>query len=652
VRPQIDCGRHPIKRVAGDTLRVEADLVADGHDVLAGVVQYRHEDESEWREAPLAFVVNDRWRGEIALSELGRYAYTLEAWVDEFETFRRALAKKVDAGQDVDVDLRMGAALLSAAAERAGAAADGADAETLRAASAELGAAGDPQEPRWTRALSSELRTAMARHPDRSRATRYGRVLEVVVDRSKARFSAWYELFPRSCGPEGEHGTFRDAEAFLPYIAELGFDVVYLPPIHPIGQMYRKGPNNALTAGPSDPGSPWAIGGPAGGHKSIHPELGTLDDFRHFVSAARELGLEVALDVAFQASPDHPYVQEHPEWFVTRPDGTIQYAENPPKKYQDIYPFNFDGPDWPGLWDELLSVFQFWIDQGVSIFRVDNPHTKSLRFWEWCIGEVKDRHRDVLFLAEAFTRPKLMYKLAKLGFSQSYTYFTWRNTRWEFREYLEELTQTEVAEFFRPNFWPNTPDILPEHLQLGGRPAFLARLTLAATLSSNYGIYGPAFELMEHLARPGSEEYIDNEKYELKRWDVDRSDSLRHFIGRINAIRRAHPALQSQRELRFHDTDNDRLLCFSKGSADDGDVILVVVNLDFDHRQSGWVNLDLHGIGVPADQPFEVHDGISDARYLWSGPVNYVELDPGVMPVHVFHVQTQLRTERDFETYR
>ncbi|MFW6067441.1 MAG: alpha-1,4-glucan--maltose-1-phosphate maltosyltransferase [Myxococcota bacterium] len=650
VEPEVDAGRFAAKRVLGDRLHVEADLVADGHDLVAGCVRYRHQDVDAWSEVPLRLLVNDRWRASFELTELGRWQFTVEAWPAPFATWQHGLRKKVEAGQEVHVDLLMGADLVRAACERA----ESRDREPLAAAADLLARKPRSEAERVERqevALSSDLAERMARHPDRSLATLYGRVLEVVVDRARARFSSWYEMFPRSFGPPGKHGTFRDAEKVLPYVAEMGFDVLYLPPIHPIGRSFRKGRNNALEAAPGDPGSPWAIGAAEGGHTAVHPELGTLEDFRRFRNQAEAHGLEIALDVAFQASPDHPWVREHPEWFVERPDGTIQYAENPPKKYQDIYPLNFESPNWRGLWEELRDVFEFWVAQGVRIFRVDNPHTKSLPFWEWCIDDLKRRHRDLIFLSEAFTRPKLMYALAKLGFTQSYTYFTWRNTAWELAEYMRELTGTEVAEFFRPSFWPNTPDILPEHLQFGGRPAFLVRLVLAATLSSNYGIYGPAFELMERQARPGSGEYLNNEKYELKEWDIDRPDSLRYVIARINRIRRAHSALHDNRTLRFHRTDNEQLLCYSKRDPSGDDVILVVVNLDFHHRQSGFVDLDLSALGVDPSHPFEVHDLVADTRYGWHGHRNYVELDPQMMPAHVFHLERYLRTERDFEGY-
>ncbi|HEY5899315.1 MAG TPA: alpha-amylase family glycosyl hydrolase [Burkholderiales bacterium] len=454
----------------------------------------------------------------------------------------------------------------------------------------------------------------------------------VWVDRERARFSTWYEVFPRSLGTEGRHGTFADVERHLERIQGLGFDVLYLPPIHPIGMTERKGKNNALKAEPQDVGSPWAIGAKEGGHKAIHPELGSMADFEQLVHEAQRRGMQIALDIAFQCSPDHPYVREHPEWFRQRPDGTVQYAENPPKKYQDIYPFDFESPDWKGLWAELKSIFEFWIGHGVTIFRVDNPHTKSFAFWEWCIGELKAKHPEAIFLSEAFTRPRVMHKLSKLGFSQSYTYFTWRNARWELTEYFTELSQDASREYFRPNVWPNTPDILHEYLQQGGRPAFLVRAVLAATLSANYGMYGPAFELMEATPRePGSEEYLNSEKYEIKRWDRERPDSLRPLITRLNAIRRENEALQSDWTLRFHPTDNDQLLCYSKQQGDN--LILVVVNLDVRFAQAGWVDFDR----APGDA-YIVEDLVAAGQYTWNGRRNFVQLNPQQLPAHVFRV--------------
>jgi starch synthase (maltosyl-transferring) len=463
------------------------------------------------------------------------------------------------------------------------------------------------------------------------------------VDPVRACYSTWYELFPRSCAPEeGGHGTFRDVIDWLPRIAEMGFDVVYLPPIHPVGQAFRKGKNNATSAVPGDVGSPWAIGSPAGGHKAIHPELGTQQDFQALVAAAGERGIALALDIAFQCSPDHPYVGEHPEWFRRRPDGTIQYAENPPKKYQDIYPFDFETAEWRALWEELTSVVVYWCRQGIRIFRVDNPHTKAFAFWEFLIGQVKAEFPDAIFLSEAFTRPKIMYRLAKLGFSQSYTYFTWRNSKAELIEYFSELTQPPVNQFFRPNLWPNTPDILPPHLQTGGRAAFVARLVLAGTLGASYGIYGPAFENQHHLPREaGSEEYLHSEKYEVRRWDFSGSENLASVIGLVNRARRENPALQWDTHLRFHATDNDQLLCYSKQTADCTNVIVTVVNLDFHQAQHGFIVLPLAELGIDPAHPYAVQDLLDGSTFSWAGPRNFVELDPAKSPAHIFRLLPQ-----------
>jgi starch synthase (maltosyl-transferring) len=474
----------------------------------------------------------------------------------------------------------------------------------------------------------------------------------VAVDPALARFSSWYEMFPRSTGAEGRHGTFQTTEERLPYVAGMGFNVLYLPPIHPIGRTYRKGRNNTVEAEPDDFGSPWAIGSELGGHKSVNPDLGTLEDFRHLVAAARAAGIEIALDIAFQCSPDHPYVSEHPEWFKHRPDGTIQYAENPPKKYQDIYPFDFETPAWPELWEELLSIFLFWAEQGVRIFRVDNPHTKPFAFWEWLLPELKRRHPEAITLAEAFTRPKVMHRLAKLGFSQSYTYFAWRTQKAELREYFTELTTHPIRDFFRPNLWPNTPDILTDYLQHGGRPAFMARLVLAATLGASYGIYGPAFEHCESLAiGPGKEEYYNSEKYQLREWRLTRPDSLHDFISRVNAIRRDNPALQTDRGLRFVEIDNENLIAYSKVDEDGSNLLLMVVNLDPYHAQAGMVDVPIHRWGIAPDQQFQVHDLIADTRYSWRNWKNFVELNPFVQPAHIFRVQHRIRDERDFDQW-
>ncbi|HMQ31309.1 MAG TPA: alpha-amylase family glycosyl hydrolase, partial [Chloroflexaceae bacterium] len=491
--------------------------------------------------------------------------------------------------------------------------------------------------------FSPELHRLMNLYLPRRYASTYERELAITVDRPLARFSAWYELFPRSTAPEpGRHGTFRDVINRLPYVASLGFDILYLTPIHPIGRTFRKGKDNSVTAGPGEPGSPYAIGGPEGGHKAIHPELGTLEEFRALVRAAREHGIEVALDNAFQCSPDHPYVREHPEWFRGRPDGTIQYAENPPKKYQDIYPFDFESEDWEGLWLELKSYFDFWIEQGVKVFRVDNPHTKSFRFWEWCIAELKRAHPDLILLSEAFTRPKVMYNLAKLGFTQSYTYFTWRTNKWELTQYMLELTQGEAREFFRPNFWPNTHDILTPQFYPGHRATFYARAALAATLTASWGIYGPAYEQMLHTPVQGREEYVDNEKYEIRHWNLNAPGNISWFIGALNQIRRQNPALQTNEGLRFHRVDidyheNDQLIAYSKATPDGSNLILIVVNLDPLNTQRGWVQVPAAEWGL-GDQ-YEVTDLLSGARFTWGGEFNYVELDPAGMPVHILRVE-------------
>jgi starch synthase (maltosyl-transferring) len=646
VKPEIDGGRFPAKRVVGERVVVEADIFTDGHDAVSAVLLYHRESESDWKEVPMEPVVNDRWRGEFVVTEIGRYYYTLRAWVDQFKSWREGLAKKVEAKQDVAVELLAGSRLTEEASERA----SGDDQKELQDYATVLRS---KQKVRIDWALDEALPRLMRKYPDRRWPTIYDKELSVIVDCEKARFSAWYEMFPRSCVSQaGKQGTFKDCEKRLPYIGSMGFDVLYLPPIHPIGRTFRKGRNNTLDPKPDDPGSPWAIGSKEGGHKAIHPQLGTLADFKRLVKKAGEHDIEIALDIAFQCTPDHPYVKEHPQWFRKRPDGTIQYAENPPKKYQDIYPLDFETDDWQALWEELKSIFVYWAEQGVRIFRVDNPHTKAFPFWEWVIGEVKKTYPDAIFLAEAFTRPKVMYRLAKLGFTQSYTYFTWRNTKSEFTEYFTELTQTDVREYFRPHLWPNTPDILPEHLQFGGRPAFMARLALAATLGANYGMYGPAFELCENRPRePRSEEYLDSEKYEIKHWDVKSPSSLREFIARVNRIRKENPALHDNRSLRFHDVDNEQLICYSKQTEDLKNVILTVVNLDFHHVHSGWVNLSLESLGLNPDQPFQVHDLLTDAHFLWQGPRNFVQLDPQSVPVHIFRIRHRTRKEHDFDYF-
>jgi starch synthase (maltosyl-transferring) len=636
VSPEIDAGRFAAKRTIGDTVRVEADIFTDGHDSVTAVVRYWQAGAEKWQESPMRFVDNDRWAGTFAVTALGRAGFTVIAWVDHWETWRRDLTKRISAHNDADVDYLIGANLIEAAAQRA----SGADSQWLQAKAKAIREETNT-DSRRSDSTDAMLNDMMSRYPDRQFASQYERTLEIVVDPVRARFSAWYELFPRSTGASADqHGTFTDVEARLPYVAELGFDVLYFPPIHPIGLNYRKGKNNAVQAEHGDVGSPWAIGGKEGGHKGILPELGTLEDFRHLVKTAEALGIQIALDIAFQVSPDHPYVKESEAWFKKRPDGTIQYAENPPKKYQDIYPFEFETPKWWELWQELKSVFTYWIAQGVTIFRVDNPHTKAFPFWEWCITELKRETPEVLFLSEAFTRPKVMYRLAKLGFSQSYTYFPWRTGKQELTTYLTELSTAPVREFFRANQWPNTPDILTEFLQSGNRAAFMLRYLLAATLGANYGIYGPAFELLESRPlRPGSEEYLNSEKYQVRQWDLDRPESLRRLIAVVNRIRKNNTALQSDWGLAFHPISNDNLLCYSKRSDDGKNLVLMVMNLDPTRTQSGMVDVPLERFGLADGQPYQVNELLIGEQYTWTGRQNYVELNPTKVPGHILELR-------------
>ncbi len=650
VSPQIDCGRYPIKRVVGEEVVVDADIFADGHDVLSAVLRYKTEEAADWEEREMIHVANDRWRASFPVERIGRYRYTIEAWVDHFKTWEHDFDIKLAAGQDMAVELRVGAELGRSALERAA----GEDRAMLERWVREL-SGDDPvhSAARVASARNAGMRVVLNQYPDRSLATRFGRELELWAEPVRARYGAWYELFPRSCGSDGKrHGTLRDVEAQLPRIAAMGFDVLYLPPIHPIGKAFRKGRNNTTESTAEDPGSPWGIGSEDGGHKAIHPQLGTMDDFHHLLDQAKQHQIEVALDIAFQCSPDHPYVREHPEWFKHRPDGSIQYAENPPKKYQDIYPFDFESVSWRALWLEARSVIEFWAQEGVTIFRVDNPHTKTFPFWEWCIRGLKETRPELIFLSEAFTRPKVKYNLAKLGFTQSYNYFPWRNTRSELTDYLTELTQSPVRDFFRPNLWPNTPDILPQSLQFGGRPAFMARFVLAATLGASYGIYGPAYELcVSDAFKAGGEEYLNSEKYELKAWQLDAPVSLEPLITRVNAIRRENAALQSNDLLAFHPTDNPQLLAYSKRTPDRENIILTVVNLDPHHLQEGTTAFDLKELGVEPNDTFQVHDLLSGARYLWRGAENFVRLDPQHVPAAIFRLRRHVRSEQDFDYF-
>ena len=641
VLPVVDAGRFAVKAIAGEPFRVQANCFTDGHDALRVVLRWRAEGEALSQEVEMTLAHNDEWFAAFTPHAPGRYFYSVLAWVDHFESWRQELIRRVD-DDDIRSAALVGAELIMATAERA----KGNDQTSLKAWAQQLRqhCHGDGDAaPLKAMALDEALAQVARRYPDRQLATPSPTELPLVVDRLRARYSSWYELFPRSTSSTpGQHGTFKDVEKRLPYVAEMGFDVLYFPPIHPIGREKRKGRNNALSTEAGDVGSPWAIGASEGGHKDVLPELGTLADFRSLVVKANELGLDIAMDIAFQCAPDHPCVKAHPDWFKWRPDGTVQYAENPPKKYQDIYPFNFETDDWRALWQELKSVFDHWIAQGVSIFRVDNPHTKAFPFWEWAITAIKRQHPDVLFLAEAFTRPKVMHRLAKLGYSQSYTYFTWRHTKQALTDYFTELSQGPGKDYFRPNVWPNTPDILSEQLHDGGRPVFALRLVLAATLSSSYGIYGPAYELLDGVPRsPGSEEYLNSEKYQLRHWgewEVSRPDSLGQLIAKVNAIRRENPALQSNTSLRFVSTDNEQLIAYAKQASDGDHLILVIVNLDPHNPQSGWVTLDAADLGLDPASPGEVHDLLSDQHFNWPGLRNFVILDPRQSPAHVFRL--------------
>jgi starch synthase (maltosyl-transferring) len=631
--PCVDCGNFPIKREIGDVLEVTADILKEGHDRLTARVLWREAGESRWHEAAMTHQDNDRWLGRVALTTNTRVSYTVEAWPDAYETWREELLKKRQAGQAVAVELAEGRLLLNGALPRI----QGVDRERLERVLAELDAV--PAEgDRADMMVSALVRVIMARWPDRTRAVRHDRVYQVVVDRVRARFAAWYEIMARSQGRDSKRSaTLRECERRLPEIARMGFDVVYLLPIHPIGRVHRKGPDNSLVADEGDPGSPYAIGSVEGGHTTIHPDLGTLDDFRHFVAAVKRHGMEVALDFAIQCAPDHPWVREHPEWFTWRPDGTIKYAENPPKKYQDIVNVHFHGEGAEALWQELLDIVLFWAGEGVRIFRVDNPHTKPLPFWEWLIATVQAQNPDIIFLSEAFTRPKMMRALAKIGFTQSYTYFTWRNFKQELTDYLTELAQGEAREYMRPNFWPTTPDILPPYLQTGGRAGFRIRLVLAATLSSVYGIYN-GYELCEAEAVPGKEEYRHSEKYQFKVWDWNRPGHIKDDVTRLNAIRRDNPALHEFENLRFHEASDEQVLFYGKASLDRSNMIFVAVTLDpFDvHHVELTFPLDM--MAVPPGETYEVEELLTGKRHLWRGARQTIRLDPAVNPAAIFRV--------------
>jgi starch synthase (maltosyl-transferring) len=634
VSPSVDGGRFPVKRIVGEDCVVEADIFRDGHEVIQATIKWRRKGDAIFNQAPMRPIANDRWSGQFPLRENTRYLFTIEAWTDRYASWIQDFTKKADAGRDVASDLLEGIRLLQELSARTA----GAVNKTLEAALAKARdcLAGRPAEAADFLG-SDEIEAIAAEHGERFEANCYSQVLEVIADRPRARFGAWYEIFPRSLGKPGQPATLREAEHHLPYIRDLGFDVVYVTPIHPIGLTNRKGPNNRLAADGSSPGSPWAIGNAAGGHTAIEPSLGTVADFEHFVATANRLGLEIALDFAIQSSPDHPWVRQHPEWFRHRPDGSIKYAENPPKEYQDIYPINFDTDHQLELIQELRDTVMFWVARGVKIFRVDNPHTKPVQFWEWLIGAVQARNPEVIFLSEAFTRPKMMKMLAKAGFSQSYTYFTWRNSKSEITEYLTELAHGEMAEYFRPNFFANTPDILTDILQNGGRPAFKMRLVLAATLSPSYGIYS-GYELCENAAVPGTEEYQDSEKYQVKARDWDRPGNIKEFVALLNRIRNNNLALHQLPNLQFLPADNDQILFYAKSTADRSNVLLIAVNLDPSQSHECTVTVPSSLLGIAPGQNYRVVDLLTGSAYTW-GERNYVRLDPQAEPAHIMRVE-------------
>ncbi|MGD9999106.1 MAG: alpha-1,4-glucan--maltose-1-phosphate maltosyltransferase [Ilumatobacteraceae bacterium] len=639
VSPVVDAGRFPAKATVGEPVLVQADVFTSGHDVVDAALRWRFVSSPrarpQWSEVPMSTEGNDRFTATFVPDRLGQWQYEVVGWVDHAESWRQGIVKKIDAGVDIAVDILGGIRIVEHLVERASSAGAVDDAASLRDLAADLaaGETGSLDDDTWTEIFW--------RHVDREPLATLPRALSIDVDPELARFSAWYEFFPRSAvAPATGHQTLKSAVDRLDHIAEMGFDVVYLPPIHPIGHTNRKGRNNSVVAVEGDVGSPWAIGSADGGHTAVEPALGTIDDLRNLVRECQDRGLQLSLDIAFNCTPDHPWVTAHPEWFGRRADGSIQFAENPPKRYEDIYPLDFESSDWQGLWSALADVFRFWIEQGITVFRVDNPHTKALPFWEWALRTLRSEHPETIFLAEAFTRPRVMERLAKIGFNQSYTYFAWRQSAWELREYFTDLS-TRTVDYFRPNAWPNTPDILTEQLQDGGRPAFVNRAVLAATLSPSWGVYGPAFELQEAVAvRPGSEEYLDSEKYQLREWDLDAEQSLAPLLTRLNQIRRDQPALQHLRTTWFHLVDNPNLLCFSRTDPNGvGHPVLVVVNADHGNRQAGFVDIDLARLDLPYGVEYDVVDLLGGGTYRWVGNRNYVDLSPWGANAHIFSVR-------------
>ena len=637
VRPQVEGGRYPAKRAVGEILQVSADIFKDGHDELAAQLRWRRAVGRKRHEAPMTPLGNDRWQGECVFDKVGDYRFEIVAWMDEFLSWRHDFQRRVDGDQeDLSTEIREGVLIVETNAERAANNGDVSHAQTLREFAERL--AVSPADKVEALTHEAEVEELMLLHTNREQATITTEGFPVMVERPAARFSAWYEFFPRSAHGDGvTHATFRDCLPRLDDARDMGFDVVYLPPVHPIGESHRKGRNNTVTCEPGDVGSPWAIGAKTGGHLTVEPQLGTIEDFEWLVKETRKRGMEIAIDFAINCSPDHPYVTEHPDWFFHRPDGTIKYAENPPKKYQDIYPLNFHTDDRENLWKEMVRLVNFWVDRGVRIFRVDNPHTKPVSFWEYLIAEIRKIAPDTLFLAEAFTRPRMMEVLGKIGFSQSYSYFTWRESRDELIEYATELTQGEMRDYYRANFWPNTPDILPYHLQNAPPAMFKIRATLAATLSTNWGMYS-GYELCENQPLPGREEYLDSEKFQLAARDWNKAGNIKAFIARLNHIRREQPALQEYANLRFVPADNESILVAYKFTEDRSNIILVVVNLDPHNTQETMIHLPLAELGIEQDAAYAVEDLMFDEIYHWQGADSFVSLDPRSKPVHILKV--------------
>lgn len=631
ISPQLNGGKHPINCVVDEIITVEADVYGDGHDIIAASLCYKHAKERKWQEVRMTPTVNDHWTASFQVQKQGFYEYKIEGWVDHALNWQHGIERKIDDGQKVTSELLEGIEYIDAIFDLCTKEEQNYLSTLKSDFKSETAYDSAVQE-----AKSDRLHHIFYKYPTKPLKNE-SEVLQAYCDRLKARFSTWYEFFPRSASKEpGKHGTFKDCQALLPRVAKMGFDTLYFPPIHPIGEVNRKGKNNTTEAKEGDVGSCWGIGSQYGGHKSIHPELGTVDDFKALVTEAKEMGIEIAMDFALQAAPDHPWVKEHPKWFKWRPDGTVQYAENPPKKYQDILPIYFESTDWKKLWDEMLSVALYWVEEcGIRVFRVDNPHTKPFYFWGWLIAEVKKKHPDVLFLSEAFTRPKVMHQLGKQGFTQSYTYFTWRNSKYELMEYMNELTKTDQRYFFRPNFWPNTPDINPWALQGNVESVYLQKYFLAATLSSNTGIYGPVFEYMQGAALPGKEEYLDSEKFQIRHWDWSIENKLTTLISKINHIRKEQAALQQTNNIEFLNVENDQLMAYYKFDQDKESEVICIVNLDPYYTQKGMVQLPLEQLGIHPGHQLKVHDLITNSSYIWDKEWNYVELHP-VLPFHLF----------------